>query len=78
MSACEKCWRDAHAAGTGCAPDEYHRLLRERADSPCSPEEQAGPDASTCPECGRKTLHQHTREPMCKCPAQQNGVKNET
>lgn len=63
MSTCEKCWADAHSVA-----DEYVRLLRERRDHPCSPEEQAGPNARECPWCGRMTLHQHTGEPMCGCP----------
>ena len=53
MPSCEKCWRDA-----GGRADEYSRLVKERQDNPCSPEEQAGgEDARECPECGRKTLH---------------------
>lgn len=67
MNMCEKCWRDAHDNQTGCAPDEYHRLIRERADNPCTPEEQAGDDATECPECTRRTLHQHTGECMAGC-----------
>lgn len=67
MSSCEKCWRDSHAGDTGDSVTEYHRLMRERHAAPCSPEEQAGPDAGTCQECHRKTLHQHTQEPMCGC-----------
>ena len=69
MSACEKCWRDA---GFGwphrSTAEEYHRLMTERQVHPCTPEQQAGPDAGECPTCHRKTLHQHTREPMCGCP----------
>lgn len=61
MSSCEKCWRDA-----GGEPDRYRELIRGR--SACSAEEQAGPHANECPWCGRKTLHQHTGEPMCGCP----------
>lgn len=61
MSTCEKCWADA---ATGA---DYYRLLNERAFNPCTPEEQAGPGAGQCPACTRRTLHQHTGEPMCKC-----------
>jgi len=63
---CEKCWADAaRAAGPyGDQVDEYRRLCRERKDNPCTPEEQAGPDAEWCPVCGRKTLHQHTGQCM--------------
>lgn len=67
MSACEKCWRDAHRGEHFSVADEYARLIRERRNNPCTPEEQAGPDASECPRCHRMTLHQHTREPMCGC-----------
>lgn len=39
-----------------------------RSDHPCTPEEQAGPDAIICGECKRMTIHQHTGECMaCKC-----------
>lgn len=45
MAACEKCWADAqfqaHHSGKSVV-DEYYRLLRERNDHPCSPEEQRG------------------------------------
>ncbi len=66
MSACEKCWRDAYDPHGRCTDtDRYRELVASRT---CAPEEQAGPDASTCPACGRRTLHQYTREPMCGCP----------
>lgn len=67
MSACEKCWRDAHRGEQFSVADEYHRLMKERHDDPCTPEEQAGPDARECPSCLRMTLHQITGEPMCGC-----------
>lgn len=49
--ACEKCWTDANheALLTGqLVPDVYRRLLAERADDPCTPEQQRGerPDAA--------------------------------
>ena len=59
MPSCEKCWsaarRSVHVA------DEYARLLEKRdaTKSVCTPEEQAGPAATICPECGRRTVHQH-------------------
>lgn len=56
MASCEKCWADA-----GGDPDRYAELGRERAASPCTPEEQAGPDALWCYRCARRTLHQHAR-----------------
>jgi hypothetical protein len=43
MAACEKCWADAGAEAFhmgGSQTDIYCRLLLERADNPCSPEEQ--------------------------------------
>jgi len=33
----------------------YEKLIK---DSDCTPEEQAGPSATGCPKCGRKTVHQ--------------------
>jgi hypothetical protein len=71
MSACEKCWHDAHVNPFASVADEYERLMNERREHPCTPEEQAGPDATQCPTCGRMTLHQHTREPMCGCAGSQ-------
>ena len=63
MSACEKCWRDAQGPYKDVR-EEYQRLIAERS---CTPEEQAGEDATQCPKCSRMTLHQYTREPMCGC-----------
>lgn len=62
MSSCEKCWADAHVSDDVAA--EYSRLIRERRANPCTPEEQAGPYATTCPKCNRATVHQHTGECM--------------
>ena len=73
MSSCEKCWHDSRWAARffdGIGPDPYQKLLHERVgEDECTPGEQAGPDAAECPECKRKTLHQHTGEcmnPACK------------
>lgn len=63
MSTCEKCWEDAQGP-VGDAVQRYDQLVKSRT---CTPEEQAGPDAKECPECGRKTLHQYTGEAMCGC-----------
>ncbi len=63
MSACEKCWRDAHWPGSDVAV-EYAKLVAARI---CTPEEQAGPEATVCPNCGRRTLHQWTGECMAGC-----------
>lgn len=61
MTACEKCWSDSSSV------DNYRQLLESRKDHPCTPEQQAGPDANECPKCKRQTLHQHTRECMAGC-----------
>ena len=48
MSACEKCWADAareYAVRRGAwdsQADVYRRLLDERRDNPCTPEQQRG------------------------------------
>ena len=55
MSACQKCWSDAGGDSTA-----YAALVLEREASPCTPEEQAGPDARQCEKCGRMTAHPHT------------------
>lgn len=59
MTACEKCWRDA-----GGIPAVYAELMEDRKLKPCTPEQQAGPDASFCWRCGRRTAHQLTHECM--------------
>lgn len=51
MPSCEACW-----AASGGDADEYARLIKINT---CSPEQQAGPDARTCPKCTRRTVHQH-------------------
>ena len=58
MTSCEKCWRDSQGA------DNYAKVLESRRHSSCTPEEQAGPDASECPTCKCMTLHQLTKECM--------------
>lgn len=43
VSMCEKCWADAYDPYLGGSQAErYNELLKERKDSPCSPEDQAG------------------------------------
>ena len=64
MPSCEKCWSDAHRGPQFSVAEEYWRLMEERADNPCTPEEQAGPEATKCPKCNRMTLHQHCKECM--------------
>jgi hypothetical protein len=70
VSMCEKCWSDAGREsffrGTNKS-DEYSRIMDEREKKPCTPEQQAGPDAQVCPECYRWTIHQHTGECMNLC-----------
>jgi hypothetical protein len=70
MSVCEKCWSDSRQYRDG-EDGAYRALLAERkADGKvCTPEEQAGPDALICTSCGRRVLHQHTRECMAGCAA---------
>ena len=62
MPVCEKCWEDA---GGSCS--RYYYLLYDRKDNPCTPEQQAGPSATDCPYCHRKTIHQHAK--VCMNPA---------
>ncbi len=61
MSSCEKCVRDSRGGG------DYCKLLDFRKGNPCTPEQQAGPDAGVCPLCKRKVLHQYTDECMVGC-----------
>lgn len=58
MASCEKCWSDS-----GGNHRVYQLLISARD---CTPEEQAGPGAGTCPECLRKTVHQHMN--LCLVP----------
>lgn len=64
MSSCEKCWSDHYVLGI-----DYGDLVKQREANPCTPEEQAGPDATQCPTCQRLTLHQSTGECMYGCGA---------
>lgn len=59
MASCEKCWEDA-----GGNPDKYSRLIKLRADNPCSPEDQAGEGAEKCPTCGKFAIHIYCHECM--------------
>jgi hypothetical protein len=59
MPSCERCW--TAAAGDY---EVYSHLLSRRN---CTPEEQVGTDARACPDCGRKTIHQHCG--VCMNPA---------
>ena len=65
MSACERCWRDAHRDPyADSVAEAYSRLLDERGPNGCTPEQQAGPDAFWCAACERWTGHQYTGECM--------------
>jgi hypothetical protein len=59
---CEKCWRDSamyRLRGVGVS---YRDLVDERRGAAaCTPEEQAGSDATVCEHCGRGAVHQHVR-----------------
>lgn len=59
MPTCEKCWSDAHRGPQFSVSEEYQRLIDEREGHPCTPEQQAGPDATRCEKCNRMTRHQH-------------------
>jgi hypothetical protein len=65
MSSCEKCWTDAGfraASRQTSKAEEYEALMDERRDTPCTPEEQAGPEATECPRCQRRTVHQYAKQ----------------
>jgi len=67
MASCEKCWDDSYSYGEGDGRvDRYIKLLAERRNRPCSPEEQAGPHATECRTCKRRTYHQHAK--LCMNP----------
>ena len=65
MSSCERCWARSYDPH-GNQSERYQENIATHA---CTPQEQAGPDAEKCLQCGRMSLHQFTREPMCGCPA---------
>lgn len=75
MSGCEKCWRDAHGDGELDVPERYRLLLVERTgEKSCTPEQQAGSNATKCPSCDRTTRHQITGECMA-CGERADGGK---
>jgi ribosomal protein L37E len=67
MASCEKCWRDARLRADSAQTEhaeEYRKLVaeRDRAGETCSPQEQAGPSATDCGDCGQRgTVHQHAK-----------------
>ena len=60
MPSCEKCWSDSRFAAFS-TEGAYRKLVAERdaAGIRCTPEQQAGPDATRCEKCDRMTRHQH-------------------
>ena len=50
---CERCWKLAGGNAT-----RYQQLLVKEH---CTPEQQAGDEAATCPHCQRQTVHQYCR-----------------
>lgn len=67
MASCEKCWDDSYLIARSdfiSQTEAYNILLKERESDPCSPEDQAGIDATKCPKCKRMTCHQHTKRCM--------------
>lgn len=58
MASCERCWSRAMGDAR-----RYLRIIEERdaAGLVCTPEEQAGPDATECPKCHRMSAHQLCR-----------------
>lgn len=47
-------------------PDAYYKLVEQRGADGCTPEQQAGPDATECSRCHRMTQHQHCQ--VCMVP----------
>lgn len=52
MPSCERCWANSRVH------DNYREVL-EQNEGLCTPEEQAGPEATECEYCNRRTRHQH-------------------
>lgn len=65
MASCEKCWSDAYFSAQSNPmkgqSEHYHDLVQERNENPCTPEEQAGQDATKCNQCNRMTIHQYAK-----------------
>ena len=66
MPSCEKCWGDAYYKYRFVDPfksqaEHYQELIKERD---CTPEEQAGSDATGCAECKRVAVHQIIKQCM--------------
>lgn len=67
---CEKCWNDAydrtHSDPFKGQSEHYQDLCLERKHTPCSYEDQAGENATKCPECKTITVHQYAKR-CTKC-----------
>lgn len=65
MVSCEKCWSDAywmtHSNPIKGQCEQYQDLVLERKNNPCTPEQQAGSDATECDKCKRLTFHQYAK-----------------
>lgn len=70
MASCEKCWGDAYMRSREnpmkAQAAHYMELIAERAENPCTPEDQAGKNAKVCQRCKRKTIHQYAKV-CCAC-----------
>jgi len=70
MASCEKCWGDAYfrsiANPMKSQAEHYGELIEERAENPCTPEEQGGECATKCPACKRIAVHQYAKV-CCAC-----------
>lgn len=62
MTACEKCWGDAYmrSRATGKSQGEcYAELLKERKNTPCTPEQQAGDYWDEINQCDTRCRRTH-------------------
>ncbi len=63
MTACEKCWSDSWSdPDRRVSHAEAYRALvelRNAKGEECTPEQQAGAQATLCEGCERMTQHQH-------------------
>ena len=74
MPTCERCWADAQSPYFK-AEDYFDLVAKRNAKGEiCTPEQQAGPDASECIVCNRMTLHQHCHICM-NSECQSKGIK---
>jgi hypothetical protein len=76
MPSCERCWTDSALARYMGDTDAYYQLVEQRGPTGCTPEQQAGPDATECPRCRRMTQHQHCQVCMVPGCAPIDGVRS--